>query len=532
MKRFGDRAYEAAYKEMNQLHSRVCWVPIDPATLSDDERKQVLSSLLFVTEKRDESVKARMCLNGAKQRNWISPDEASSPTATLEGILMMAVIGAKQRRKFCVIDVPNAFITTEYEGELVVMKIVGELVDILESMDPAIYKPFVRHERGKKVLYVKIMKALYGMLKSALLFYQKLRKDLEEYGFKVNPYDPCVANMTINGNQMTVSWHVDDLMVSTVCQKDMHDFIRWMKKKHDDPELGEVKVEHGPKFDHLAMIFNFEEDGVLQLDMVYYIEAMLGEFPFQNELGKKVQTPAAEHLFTVREDCTKLGKEKADVFHKFVAKSLFLTKRARPDILLTVAWLCSRVQQPDEDDWKKLLRMLDYLRLTKSLILRLEADDLKLHVWGVDAAFAVHPNFRSQTGATMSLGKGSVYSASTKQKLNTKSSTEAELVAVDDVSNMMLWTNYFLEAQGLDVNCLLKQDNKSSMLLLKNGKASSSKRTRHINIRYYFLQDRIENGEIKLVHCATDDMVADFFTKPLQGSKFRKFRKIIMNLKD
>ena len=116
--------------------------------------------------------------------------------------------------------------------------------------------------------------------------------------------------------------------------------------------------------------------------------------------------------------------------------------------------------------------------------------------------------------------------------MNTKSSTEAELVAVDDVSSMMLWTNYFLKAQGLDVDCKLEQDNKSSILLLKNGKASSSKRTRHINIRYYFLKDRIINGEIKVVYCATDDMVADFFTKPLQGAKFKKFRKIIMNLKE
>ena len=132
----------------------------------------------------------------------------------------------------------------------------------------------------------------------------------------------------------------------------------------------------------------------------------------------------------------------------------------------------------------------------------------------------------------MTLGKGSAVSVSVKQKLNTKSSTEAELVGVNDVANVMLWTGYFLEAQGYECDCKLKQDNQSSILLLKNGAMSSSKRTRHINIRHYFLKDRIEKGEIKLSYCATDTMIADFFAKPLQGAKFKKLRKLLMNLKD
>jgi len=92
---------------------------------------------------------------------------------------------------------------------------------------------------------------------------------------------------------------------------------------------------------------------------------------------------------------------------------------------------------------------------------------------------------------------------------------------------------YFLEEQGYSAkNTILFQDNKSTMLLLNNGKASSSKRTRHLNIRYFFLSDRIANGELRVEFCPTDDMVADYFTKPLQGEKFRKFRKTIMNLED
>jgi hypothetical protein len=73
------------------------------------------------------------------------------------------------------------------------------------------YEKFVVTRDNEAVLYVHVLKALYGMLVSAMLFYKKLNNDLIEYGFKVNPYDPCVANKIVRGRQMTVSWHVDDL---------------------------------------------------------------------------------------------------------------------------------------------------------------------------------------------------------------------------------------------------------------------------------------------------------------------------------
>ena len=101
----------------------------------------------------------------------------------------------------------------------------------------------------------------------------------------------------------------------------------------------------------------------------------------------------------------------------------------------------------------------------------------------------MHCDMRSHTGGAMSLGKGVIYGTSTCQKLNTRSSTEAELVTVDDCMSQVLWTRYFFDAQGYNINdCMVYQDNKSAILLEKNGRASSSKRTRHINIRYYFVQ--------------------------------------------
>ena len=102
-------------------------------------------------------------------------------------------------------------------------------------------------------------------------------------------------------------------------------------------------------------------------------------------------------------------------------------------------------------------------------------------------------------------------------------------MGVDDMMPSILWSRYFLQAQGYKVSDnIIFQDNQSTMLLERNGKALSSKRTKHINVRYFFITDRISKGEVHVEWCPTGDMVADFMTKPLQGSPFKKFRDLIM----
>ncbi len=121
--------------------------------------------------------------------------------------------------------------------------------------------------------------------------------------------------------------------------------------------------------------------------------------------------------------------------------------------------------------------------------------------------------------------------SSTKQQLNTQSSTESELVGVDDMMPIVVWSWYFLMAQGYGVTQnLLLQDKKSSIPLERNGKASNGKRTRHINIQYFFITDRVNMKEIEIEWCPTKEMVADFMTKPLQGSHFRRLHDLIMRM--
>ena len=146
----------------------------------------------------------------------------------------------------------------------------------------------------------------------------------------------------------------------------------------------------------------------------------------------------------------------------------------------------------------------------------------------------MHPNMRGHSGGQLSLQMGFLIVSSTKQNLNTRSSTEAEIVAADDFMSAICWTRHrhFMMAQGYVIkDNVLFQDNKSAMLLIKNRTASSSRRTKHINIRYFFINDYVSKGEIKIEWCPTADMIGDYMTKPLQGQSFRKFWDLIMGVK-
>jgi hypothetical protein len=150
IKVFGNRANEAAYGELKQLHDRVVFEPIHVDSLDPKEKKRAMESLLFLTEKRDGRIKGRACANGSIQREYINREDAASPTAMTESILITATIDAKQGHDVMTADIPNAFVQTEIEdkgvGQRVIMKIRGALVDILLEIDNDVYLSYVVYE--------------------------------------------------------------------------------------------------------------------------------------------------------------------------------------------------------------------------------------------------------------------------------------------------------------------------------------------------------------------------------------------------
>ena len=159
----------------------------------------------------------------------MSKEEAASPIAAVELILLTAVIDAAEGRCVATVDIPHAFIQTDRkddeDGDHITVKMRGQIVNMLVKLDYNLYHDKVVYEKKEKVLYVHVKKAIYGMIQLSLMFYKTLRVDLESEGFKINPYDPCITNKMVNGKQMTIAWHVNDLKVGHKQEKAVNEFI-------------------------------------------------------------------------------------------------------------------------------------------------------------------------------------------------------------------------------------------------------------------------------------------------------------------
>jgi len=217
-------------------------------------------------------------------------------------------------------------------------------------------------------------------------------------------------------------------------------------------------------------------------------------------------------------------------FHHTVAQLLFMATRARRDIQTAVAFLTTRVKNPDEDDWGKLKRVLKYLKRTRYLKLRLTVENMRMLKWYADGSHNVHWDCKGHRGTVFTLGKGATSSYSRKVKSKTRRSTEMELLTADMYMPEMLWSLHLIQAQGYEAECVgIYQDNISTQLLITKGKMSSGKKMKHIKAKFFFIKDRVDDGEIRVIDCPTEVMWADIMTKPLQGTAFRVMRAELMN---
>ena len=150
-----------------------------------------------------------------------------------EVVILTATIDALEGIYVAVVDIPGAYLSVDVEDE-VQMVFRSTLAERMVAADPALCRPLVSYETGQAVLYVQLKKALYGCLKSALVFYEKLVGDLEAYWSRINPYNPCVANDMVGGKQLTVCWHMEDLKISCVDANEVTKVIQWLESEYGE----------------------------------------------------------------------------------------------------------------------------------------------------------------------------------------------------------------------------------------------------------------------------------------------------------
>ncbi len=522
MDTYGDLAQKTLDEEVANMERYGAFEPFHYRDLSNTQKTQLLRTSSFIKEKflstgKFDKLRARLVMGGDRQDRSMFPD-LSSPTISTEAVFLISAIAAKENRHVVTADISSAYLNAPQPESSPVFGLLDKR--IAESFC-RLYPRYIPFRRGDGSLIIKLRKAVYGCVESAKLWYEHISGTLRDLGLKHNPVQPCTFNIGGHDDQLTVGLFVDDMKITCRDENRIDTFLKQLESRY-----GQMKITRGSIHSYLGMTFDYSTPGEVRVSMGGYIQDLIR---ISGTASTKVKTPATANLFKIREECEPLEPKEAARFHSMTAKLLYLAKRTRPEILVATIFLTTRVQHPDEDDQRKLQRVLNYLQTEPDLDLTLRADSLTTVTAYVDASYAVHNDFKSHTGGVITLGGGPIHVKSSKQKLVSKSSTEAELIGLSDYTSQIVWTRDFLAHQGYIMEpAKIHQDNKSAIALIERGRGSAE-HSRHINVRFFFIKDRVDKKELCVTYTPTEDMVADILTKPLQGALFKKFRDILLN---
>ena len=518
MEKDRDATVASVAKEFQQLIDKDVWTVLRKADLTKGQLRSAIRSSMFLKEKYDaagifDKLKARLVAGGDGQDKTLYGD-LSCPTVTQETVMMVLAVAAAERRKVMTIDITGAYLECDLSDEVeVIMKLDPVLTKILQEVD----KTAVGKADEKGVTYVKLNKALYGTVQAAKLWYEKLSGVLRSDGFVPNPYDQCLFNKTVDKRQITVCFHVDDLLVTSVSESLQEQMV-----KHLGSKFANLTVNRGSQHSYLSQNIVVEDDE-LTVDMTAFLDKVADGWTF----GRASTSPAKDDLFEEPEDSPPLSPADRAKYHSSVAQLLYPCKRTRVESLCAVSHLASRVAESTQNDALKLGRVLNYLQSTKAKkVIFKRGGEVSLEAY-IDASFGVHADGRSRTGVALMMSGVCVGAWSSKQKLTTKSSTEAEIVALSDGLPHVLWMRELVLAQGhVLAPTRVHQDNQGVLAIMKQGRRPKH-RTKHLNIRHFFARDREQSGDIELCYCPTRDMVADVLTKPVSGELLRHMNKLL-----
>ena len=521
---FPEYAEDSIRLELENILHRT-FRPVDWKRIS--RMQNILPSKMFLKPKWTSSgtfdkLKCRL-VGGGHRQNHEDFGDLSAPTLGLTALFALLSIAVYLGQKSKCADVPSAYLNAPLKKEdgPIHVRLDKKTSEIVIKMRPEL--EHLADPSGRIIGEVEY--ALYGLIQSAMLWYEHLTKSLESLGFTVNEYEPCVMNKhSEDGTLITVGIFVDDMKFFSVSVELIDSTIASLEAIY-----GKLTVNGGDAQSYLGMTINTAVEGEVKITMEKYVADILSDFKV---VGTK-SSPAKPTLLDVDEESPLLPQAECDIFRSKVMRVYYLARRVRPDILTAAAFLTRRTTKATVEDAGKLQHLLQYLNGTSSLGITLSPGaSLQIYAF-VDAAYGTHSDMKSHTGCVIQIGEcgGPMYSKSVKQSIVSKSSTEAELIAASDMASQIIWLRNFMQAQGHEMGpAILFQDNMSTIALINAGRAKAEK-SRHINVRYFWLRDRIESGEIVVQHKPTEHMLADALTKPLTGSLLLRMRDLLLNNK-
>ena len=394
----GKEAESVILKKLGQMINKKVWAPVDIQRLPREEKARIIRSSMFFKKKflasgEFEKLKARLVAGGDQQDKTLY-DDLSAPTVGTSSVFTLLCIAAHDARRVTVIDISVVYLNADMNTGLAVhMRLDKNMTGMMAKLAPH-YSKYM-DDRGCDV--VRLDKALYGCVESAALWYENLKASRHGLGYIPNAIDICVFNKrNSRGVQCTIAVHVDDLMITSTDADMIEALAEGLVNRY-----GDITRKDGPMVNYLGMVFDLITQGVAKVSMTGYVDDMLKEVG----TAKGARNPATEGLFDVRPDIDSASEEQRVIFHRRVAKMLYLAMRARSDCLTAVAFLATRVTKCTTDDLTKLDRLMRYIWATRDrgTVLAPEARGIAVSVL-IDAAFGVHPDGRSHTGSCVGVG--------------------------------------------------------------------------------------------------------------------------------
>jgi transposase InsO family protein len=439
--------------------------------------------------------KARLVVKGYAQQPGIDYDETFAPVARLDTIRALIALAAQKGWLLYQLDVKSAFLNGELKEEVYVEQPQGFII------------------KGEEDKVYKLRKALYGLKQAPRAWYSQIDGYFQRHGFLKSKSEPTLyVKHQGNTDILIIALYVDDLVFTGNNAKMIEEFKVEMMKRYEMSDLG--LLHH-----FLGMEVYQDENGVF-ISQMKYAEKVLKKFRMFG--CKCVETPLACNEKLMKDD----GEKKIDetLYRSLIGNLLYLTA-TRPDIMFAASLLSRFMSTPSHKHFGVGKRVLRYIMGTLNFGIRFEKNlEVKLRGFCDSDWGGCVDDMKSTSGYAFSLGSGVFSWLSKKQQSVAQSSAEAEYMSASIATSQAIWLRRILEDIGEKQGeaTPLFCDNKSAIAMAKNPCFHS--RTRHIAIKYHFIRDAIEDGEVELNYCKSEEQVADIFTKALPTSKFQQLR--------
>lgn len=505
-----DAILQAINAEIDTVIDPKVMSPVKHNAISPSLRGNILQLWLFAKEKfkADGSFdkdKARI-VPLSQHRDTSSIGNTYSPTVNPLSVMLLLQLAAKLHTcPLTSYDVKGAFLMTPIPtSKQLHVKVNGDLLEFMVKRNPKLTS-FI-HEDG--FLYFLLHRYLYGLHESPQAFNEMLNKDLRELGYLPTKSDRCLyVKFTSHGmNVLTV--HVDDILLLSASTQDRDHFEKFLQRKYT------LTIQRN-NLSYLGLTIKRSSFGI-SINQAGYIDSMLAKFS-ADKLKINPSCPSTESI---------LKKEASQPIHQSKYLSLtmslmYLGRFTRPDILFSVVFLATYSANPTQRDYHHLLRILAYVEHTKHLSVHYSSSASMIPTIYADASHHLHHDSKGHGGIIITLGSGPIAYRSFKLKLVTRSSTESELVALEEAATYASFLSQLLSDLHISVSApiTIYQDNQSTIAISKNG--GSFSRTKHFLNRQQFVTQLVKDNVIKPTYLPSTVMPADLLTKPLAASTIK-----------